>query len=88
MEDEITPALFQKGDLDFIKANYPDIYKKIEPNILPDGLNVKIHSDKEWEDLQNWLAFGLGYPNSLNGIELNHTGLKLESIIDDLVYNN
>ncbi|GEO77780.1 hypothetical protein FD29_GL001920 [Companilactobacillus mindensis DSM 14500] len=80
---------FQKGDLNFIKNNYPDSFEDLRPIINSDMMSVNIPSDKDYEKLVEMpLIDALTDDKSLDGIELNNMGLKVEAIIDYVNLNN
>ena len=88
MDKTNDPVKFHKGDLEFIRDNYPDIYSKIEPIVCSDMITVRSYTDEDWVKLQDILTDGLLDPISIDGMELTKKGLKLEWIIDELLINN
>lgn len=79
---------FQKGDLEFIKKEFPETFEELKPIINSDMASVNISSDKEREFLETSLDNAMVDDKSLDGIELNKFGLKIESIIDYIHSHN
>ncbi|WP_125589820.1 hypothetical protein [Companilactobacillus jidongensis] len=79
---------FQRGDLEFIKKEFPETFEELKPIINSDITSINISSDEEREYLETSLDNAMVDDKSLDGIELNKFGLRVESIIDYIHSNN
>lgn len=79
---------FQKGDLEFIKKEFPETFEELKPIVNSDMTSVNVSTDEEREYLETSLDNAMVDDKSLDGIELNKFGLRVESIIDYVHSNN
>jgi len=73
---------FRKGDLEFIKDNFPETFEELKPIMNSDMMSVNVSSDEEREYLETSLDNAMVDDKSIDGKDLNKLGLKVESIID------
>jgi len=73
---------FRKGDLKFIKDNFPKTFEELKPIMNSDMMSVNVSSDEEREYLETSLDNAMVDDKSIDGKDLNKLGLKVESIID------
>lgn len=78
----IEPMHLQKGDIEFIQANYPEVYQMLKSGLSTDKLTVTLKSEEQWDTIWNTIVDWISGSLDESGDNLNDNGLRLERILD------